>query len=87
MELHRPEPLAVRGEASTRLARLLLRRRALTTLHDEAYRLFHGIPWAESDSLDAESVVNLAEAGGEPGQTVPRESRVSIVFVYKPDHT
>lgn len=97
MELHRPEPQAVRCEAPTRLARLLLRRCSLNVLDGDAYRLFHGIRAADADSVAAaiggesfgeetvmESVVNFREASvASCGETVRRERRVSIVFVSK----
>lgn len=82
LELHRPEAAAVKAEAGTRLARLLLRRCSLNVLAGDAYRLFHGIQCATSDELD-ESVINLREAKGDVGQRLDRQDRVSIVFVRK----
>ena len=84
IELHRPEDAAVACEAGTRLGRLLLRRRSLNVLRGDAYRCFHGIPWAESDVVD-EAVANLHLAGGASalGEQVLRARRVSIVFVAK----
>ena len=83
MELHRPEDDAVKCEPGTRVARLLLRRRSLVVLNGEAYRLFHGIRWSEQDAIDGDSIANLLAARGEIGESVQRQRRVSIVFVYK----
>jgi alkylated DNA repair protein alkB homolog 6 len=96
LELHTPCDQAVRCEAPTRLARMLLRPRSLNVLDAEAYRLFHGIRAAEADTVTGESsdaadgqrgegrVVNSREAGvGAEGETISRKRRVSIVFVCK----
>lgn len=83
MELHAPVESAVLCEEGTRLCRLLLRRRCLNVLSGDAYRLFHGIRQVDADVLDAETVANLAEAGGAEGERVIRDQRISIVFVRK----
>ena len=95
LELHRPCDEAVRCEAPTRLARMLLRRRSLNVLDAEAYHLFHGIRATEADTVMEESavaaegergedVVNRREACvGPKGETISRNRRVSIVFVCK----
>ena len=84
MELHRPEDAAVLCGESTRLARLLLRRRSLNVLSGNAYELFHGFPAAESDLIDG-SEANFAAAigAGYVGSRVSRKRRVSVVFVCK----
>ena len=84
IELHRPEEASVKCEPETRLGRLLLRRRSLNVLSGDAYRCFHGIRWADSDTIDAD-VANLDLAGGDEaiGEEVRRARRVSIVFVCK----
>ena len=95
LELHRPCDEAVRCEAPTRLARMLLRPRSLNVLDAEAYHLFHGIRATDADTVvgesavaaygeQAEGVVNSREAGvSAEGETIARRRRVSIVFVCK----
>lgn len=66
LELHTPCDDAVRCEAPTRLARMLLRRRSLNVLDAQAYNLFHGIRAAEADCITATSSGggDAAESGG-----------------------
>lgn len=63
---------------------LLVKPRSLLILQDEMYqRLLHGIRPRTQDAL-TEKVVNLAAAGGLPGETLIRGTRVSLTIRHVP---
>ena len=63
------------------LAELLLRRRSLNVLADDAYGLHHGIAAREVDTVTP-AVANL-QPGDTVGEQFVRSRRVSIVLVHK----
>mmetsp|Transcript_23224 Transcript_23224/g.71156 ORF Transcript_23224/g.71156 Transcript_23224/m.71156 type:complete len:81 (+) Transcript_23224:140-382(+) len=77
MQLHQPGK--DEHEAS-----LLLRRRSLNVICDEAYEHWHGIAEALEDIVD-DRVANTSIAKAKVGDIVARRERVSIVFVRKLD--
>lgn len=63
---------------------LLVKPRSLLILQDEMYqRLLHGIRPTDQDTL-TETVVNLAAAGAQPGETLTRGTRVSLTVRHVP---
>lgn len=71
-------------EESRYLFSLLVRPRSLLILQEDMYKkLLHGIRGQEEDTL-TEKVVNLAEAGGEKGETLTRGTRVSLTIRHVP---
>lgn len=71
-------------EESRYIFSLLVRPRSLLILQEDVYiKLLHGIQGREEDAL-TEKVVNLAEAGGEKGETLTRGTRVSLTIRHVP---
>ena len=84
LDLHRPPNTA--DEPPARFAQLLLRRRSLNVMADDAYSaVWHGITAAPTDTV-TELVANLECAAEELGEIITRAPRVSIVFVHKLQH-
>lgn len=80
----REEQSAPQTEESRYLFSLLVRPRSLLILQEDMYKkLLHGIQGSEEDAL-TEKVVNLAEAGGEKGETLTRGTRVSLTIRHVP---
>ncbi|KAJ0070677.1 hypothetical protein NL108_017489 [Boleophthalmus pectinirostris] len=71
-------------EENRYLFSLLVKPRSLLILQEDMYTsLLHGIQGSEEDVL-SEKVVNLAEAGGETGDTLSRGTRVSLTIRHVP---
>ncbi|XP_054908898.1 alpha-ketoglutarate-dependent dioxygenase alkB homolog 6-like [Poeciliopsis prolifica] len=71
-------------QQSRYLLSLLLRPRSLLVLQDDMYRqLLHGIQNRDRDPL-TDRVANLSAAGARPGETLSRETRVSLTIRHVP---
>uniref|UniRef100_A0A3Q3M3E2 Fe2OG dioxygenase domain-containing protein n=1 Tax=Mastacembelus armatus TaxID=205130 RepID=A0A3Q3M3E2_9TELE len=75
---------APQTEENRYLFSLLVKPRSLLILQDEMYQqLLHGIQARAQDTL-TDKVANLSAAGGEPGKTLIRDTRVSLTIRHVP---
>ncbi|TKS67560.1 Alpha-ketoglutarate-dependent dioxygenase alkB -like protein 6 [Collichthys lucidus] len=75
---------APQTEESRFLLSLLVKPRSLLILQDEMYqRLLHGIQPCDQDTL-TDKVVNLSAAGALLGETLTRDTRVSLTIRHVP---
>lgn len=88
LDFYRPvscqEGNVLQTEGNRYLFSLLVKPRSLLVLQDEMYqRLLHGIQESNQDTL-TDKVVNLSVAGARPGETLIRDTRVSLTIRHVP---